>query len=69
MTPQLRRISRSRPRSRPRGAPRAVRRAADATSEPDPGPAPEAVFDRVTGPYLRRNAAALPGARACDEDA
>ena len=41
----------------------------DATMEPDPGPAPEAVFDRVTGPYLRRNAAALPGARACDEDA
>jgi hypothetical protein len=43
--------------------------AVDATCEPDPGPAPEAVFDRVTGPYLRRSAAALPGARACDEDA
>jgi hypothetical protein len=41
----------------------------DATSEPDPGPAPEAVFDRVTGPYLRRSAVALLGARAWDEDA
>jgi len=48
---------------------RAGRGAADATSEPDPGPAPEAVFDRVTGPYLRRSACPLPGARACDEDA
>jgi hypothetical protein len=47
----------------------ARRRAFDATREPDPGPAPEAVFDRVTGPYLRRSAAALPGARARDEDA
>lgn len=46
-----------------------VRHAADATSEPDPGPAPEAVFDRITGPFLRRTTAALPGARACDEDA
>jgi hypothetical protein len=58
-----------------RGPPRrrATRRApsiaADATREPDPGPAPEAVFDRVTGPFLRRIAAARPGARACDEDA
>jgi hypothetical protein len=43
--------------------------AADATSEPDPGPAPEAVFDRITGPYLRRVAAPLPGRRAYDEDA
>jgi len=42
--------------------------AVDATCEPHPGPAPEAVFDRVTGPYQRRSAAALPGARACDED-
>jgi hypothetical protein len=48
---------------------RAGRGAVDATSEPDPGPAPEAVFDRVTGPYLRRSAWPLPGARACDEDA
>jgi len=43
---------------------------ADATCEPEPGPVPEAVFDRVTGPlgpYLRRVARiapALPGARA-----
>jgi hypothetical protein len=50
------------------------RGAADATREPDPGPAPEAVFDRVTGPlgpHLRRVARiapALPGARA-DEGA
>ena len=27
----------------------------DATMEPDPGPGPEAVFDRATGPFgLRR---------------
>jgi hypothetical protein len=44
--------------------------AADATREPGPGPVPEAVFDRVTGPlgpYLRRVARiapALPGIRA-----
>jgi len=51
-------------------APRRLRRStADATSEPDPGPAPEAVFDRITGPYLRRALAALPGRRAYDEDA
>jgi hypothetical protein len=41
-------------------APRHVRRrdpaAADATMEPDPGPGPEAVFDRVTGPYGPRRA-------------
>jgi hypothetical protein len=24
---------------------------ADITSEPDPGPPPELVFDRITGPY------------------
>ncbi len=40
----------------------------DATTEPDPGPPPEAVFDRVTGPYARRSAAALPGTCAYDED-
>jgi hypothetical protein len=40
----------------------------DATTEPDPGPPPEAVFDRVTGPYARRSAGALPGACAYDED-
>lgn len=62
MTPAARRAhTRSHPPP-PRGA-------ADATREPDPGPAPEAVFDRLTGPYLRRLAAALPGARAFDEDA
>ena len=38
-------------------APRQVRRRgrapamADATMEPEPGPSPEEVFDRVTGPY------------------
>lgn len=43
-------------------APRNVRRArsefdvSDATMEPDAGPAPEAVFDRITGPYGRRHA-------------
>jgi hypothetical protein len=25
--------------------------ARDATTEPDPGPPPEAVFDRITGPH------------------
>ena len=34
----------------------------DATIEPDPGPAPEAVFDRVTGPWDRRRAFTMPGA-------
>jgi hypothetical protein len=33
----------------------------DATIEPDPGPPPEVVFDRVTGPY-RRGHASGPGA-------
>jgi hypothetical protein len=42
--------------------------APDATTEPDPGPPPEAVFDRVTGPYARRSALAAPGACAYDED-
>lgn len=35
-------------------APRTLRRRFDLTdvsTEPDPGPAPEAVFDRITGPY------------------
>jgi hypothetical protein len=60
-------------------APRRVERtrrrrscAADATIEPDPGPAPEAVFDRITGPfggpYGHRSALAMPGARECDEE-
>ena len=57
-----------------RRAPRVGTLAADATREPRPDPAPEAVFDRVTGPlgpYLRRIARlppARPGAGACDED-
>lgn len=62
MTPAIRRALRRRLRPTAPGAP-------DATREPDPGPAPEAVFDRVTGPYLRRSAWALPGVRAHDEDA
>jgi hypothetical protein len=45
-------------------APRNVRRArshtqfdvSDATMEPSQDPAPEAVFDRITGPYGRRHA-------------
>ena len=41
-------------------APRQLRRTAksfdftDATIEPEPEPPPEAVFDRITGPYGRR---------------
>lgn len=47
-------------------APRQVRRrgdfdTSDATVEADPGPAPEAVFDRMTGPYGRRRAFVVPG--------
>lgn len=46
-------------------APRHVRRrdfdVSDATMEPDAGPPPETVFDRVTGPYGRRSAFASPG--------
>lgn len=38
----------------------------DATMEPDPGPAPEAVFDRLTGPFDRRRAIHAPG--AADEE-
>ena len=41
-------------------APRYLRRrralATDATTEPEPGPGPEEVFDRVTGPYGARRA-------------
>jgi hypothetical protein len=43
----------------------------DATLEPEPGPPPEAVFDRVTGPYARRAASAGLAARpaaAYDEE-
>lgn len=53
-------------------APRHTRRRdfdlSDATTEPDPGPAPEAVFDRLTGPFdrARRYAVVMPG--AADEE-
>lgn len=51
-------------------APRRVRRlefdVTDASMEPDPGPPPEAVFDRLTGPFDRRRAISLPG--AADEE-
>jgi hypothetical protein len=51
-------------------APRKVRRfdfdVTDASLEPDPGPAPEAVFDRITGPWHRGRAVAMPG--AADEE-
>ena len=53
-------------------APRNVRRrrfdfdVTDATMEPDPGPAPEAIFDRMTGPFDRRRAISMPG--AADEE-
>jgi hypothetical protein len=43
----------------PEGVPVGRRRpalATDATTEPEPGPGPEAVFDRVTGPYGARRA-------------
>jgi len=54
-------------------APRHARRrnldTSDATTEPDPGPPPEVVFDRVTGPYARRSALAMPGASESDEGA
>jgi len=33
----------------------------DATMEQDPGPAPEAVFDRLTGPFDRRRGISMPG--------
>jgi hypothetical protein len=45
---------------------RSVLDLADATMEPDPGPAPEAVFDRLTGPFDRRRAIHAPG--AADEE-
>ena len=38
----------------------------DATMEPDPGPAPEAIFDRMTGPWDRRRAVSMPG--SADEE-
>ena len=39
--------------------------------EPEPGPPPEAVFDRITGPYggpYACSALALPGACEYDEE-
>jgi len=56
------------PRGQPRRHSRSDRGAADATIEPQPGPPPEAVFDRVTGPYARRAALAMPGACEHHED-
>ena len=51
-------------------APRKARRfdfdVTDASLEPDPGPPPEAVFDRVTGPGNQRRAYSIPG--AADEE-
>ncbi len=51
-------------------APRQLRRhdfdLTDATMEPDPGPPPEAIFDRLSGPFDRRRAVAMPG--AADEE-
>ncbi len=52
-------------------APRHVRRrfdfdVTDATMEADPGPAPEVIFDRITGPFDRRRAVSMPG--AADEE-
>ena len=38
----------------------------DASIEPDPGPPPEAIFDRMTGPWDRHRAVAMPG--AADEE-
>ena len=46
-------------------APRQLRRdfdLTDATMEADPGPPPEAVFDRLTGPFDRRRGVTMPGA-------
>lgn len=42
----------------PRYARRRPLEAPDVTTEADPGASPEAVFDRVTGPYVRRAALA-----------
>lgn len=53
-------------------APRTLRRrdfdVSDATVEPDPGPPPEAVFDRVTGPYEHRRGYSSFGPGAVDEE-
>jgi len=54
-------------------APRVLRRAADATIDPDPDPAPEAVFDRATGrvhaPTIHRAFLVMPGGSRTGEDA
>jgi len=44
-------------------APRRIRSSdfGDPTMEPDPGPAPERIFDRSTGPFDHRRAVAMPG--------
>jgi hypothetical protein len=39
----------------------------DATAEPDAASLPEAVLDRVTGPYLHRAALAFPALYESDE--
>jgi hypothetical protein len=49
----LRKLRNQAPRSLVR-RPRRDFDVSDATMEPDAGPAPEAVFDRITGPYGRR---------------
>lgn len=50
---------------RPR-SPRATA-APDATIEPAAGPPPEAVFDQLTGPYVRRVGVAAPGTATSEE--
>lgn len=41
---------------------------ADATIAPDPGPPPEAVFDRVTGPYGPHGHCPAPARPGCELD-
>jgi len=55
---RLRRMQTAAPRKLSRGE----LDTSDATMEPDPGPPPEAVFDRITGPFGRRRGFAMPGA-------
>jgi hypothetical protein len=40
----------------------------DATMEADAGPAPEAVFDRITGPFGQRHTGAYTGSYGFDEE-
>lgn len=35
----------------------------DATTEPDPGPPPEVIFDRATGPFSTPRYSLAPGTR------